>query len=73
MVIWNIYYAIWYILWLFGKLVAVWYIFPRFGILNKLLLTKPFEKSEANAKMQPFAQPAFVTRFSVIIIYLKGS
>jgi hypothetical protein len=27
--------AIWYILWPFGTLLAVWYIFPRFGILNK--------------------------------------
>jgi hypothetical protein len=24
-----------YILWPFGNLVAIWYIFPRFGILNK--------------------------------------
>jgi hypothetical protein len=27
--------AIWYILWQFGNLVAVWYISPRYGILNK--------------------------------------
>jgi hypothetical protein len=25
--------AIWYILWPFGNVVAIWYIFPRFGIL----------------------------------------
>jgi hypothetical protein len=29
------YMAIWYILWSFGNLVAVWCILPRFGILNK--------------------------------------
>jgi hypothetical protein len=46
MVIWNllrsfgIFYGhlesftvIWYILWLFGNVVVIWYIFPRFGIL----------------------------------------
>jgi hypothetical protein len=27
--------AIWYILWPFGNLLADWYIFPDFGILNK--------------------------------------
>jgi hypothetical protein len=27
--------AIWYILWPFGNLVAAWYIFLLFGILNK--------------------------------------
>jgi hypothetical protein len=27
------YSAIWYILWPFGNLVAIWYNFPRFGIL----------------------------------------
>jgi hypothetical protein len=27
--------AIWYILWPFGNVVAVWYISPHFGILNK--------------------------------------
>jgi hypothetical protein len=26
--------AIWYILWPFGNLVAIWYIFPRSGILS---------------------------------------
>jgi hypothetical protein len=46
--VWNIYYgrlvhfigiwcmyirAVWYILWPFGNLVKIWYIFPRFGIL----------------------------------------
>jgi hypothetical protein len=25
--------AIWYNLWPFGNVVAIWYIFPRFGIL----------------------------------------
>jgi hypothetical protein len=25
--------GIWYILWPFGNVVAIWYIFPRFGIL----------------------------------------
>jgi hypothetical protein len=25
----------WYILWPFSKLVAIWHIFPRFGIFNK--------------------------------------
>jgi hypothetical protein len=27
--------AIWYILWSFGNFEAIWYIFPRFGILCK--------------------------------------
>jgi hypothetical protein len=27
--------AIWYMLWPFGNLVAIWYIFPCFGTLNK--------------------------------------
>jgi hypothetical protein len=25
--------AIWYILWPFGNVVVIWYMFPRFGIL----------------------------------------
>jgi hypothetical protein len=25
--------AIWYIVWSFGNVVVIWYIFPRFGIL----------------------------------------
>jgi hypothetical protein len=27
--------AIWYILWIFGNLVAIWYISPRFGIFSQ--------------------------------------
>jgi hypothetical protein len=27
--------AIWYILWSFGNVVVIWYIFCRFGILHK--------------------------------------
>jgi hypothetical protein len=25
--------VIWYVLWVFGNVVVIWYIFPRFGIL----------------------------------------
>jgi hypothetical protein len=32
----NISTAIWYILWPFGNLVVIWYIFTRFGILYHL-------------------------------------
>jgi hypothetical protein len=44
--------VVWYILWLFGNVVVIWYIFPSFGILcqeksgnpgkivHRLLLTK---------------------------------
>jgi hypothetical protein len=33
---WNLSHTvIWYILWPFRNLVAIWYIFPHFGILNK--------------------------------------
>jgi hypothetical protein len=39
MAIWNVHVcitAIWYIyIWPFGNLVEIWYISPRFGILNK--------------------------------------
>jgi hypothetical protein len=31
--LWDYISAIWYILWPFGNLVAIWYISPRFGIL----------------------------------------
>jgi hypothetical protein len=31
--VWNILRPLWYILWPFCNLVAIWYIFPRFGIL----------------------------------------
>jgi hypothetical protein len=35
-VIWNITYtSIWYILWPFGNVLLIWYIFPRFGILRR--------------------------------------
>jgi hypothetical protein len=27
--------AIWNLIWSFGNFMSVWYIFPRFGILNK--------------------------------------
>jgi hypothetical protein len=27
--------VIWYILWPFGNVVVIWYIFPRFGILRQ--------------------------------------
>jgi hypothetical protein len=27
--------VLWYILWTFGNVVVIWYIFPRFGILYK--------------------------------------
>jgi hypothetical protein len=27
--------AVWYMFWPFGNLVSIWYISPRFGILNK--------------------------------------
>jgi hypothetical protein len=30
---WEYFTVIWYILWLFGNVVVIWYIFPRFGIL----------------------------------------
>jgi hypothetical protein len=33
--------AIWYILWPFGNFVAIWYIFNRFGILNKEISGDP--------------------------------
>jgi hypothetical protein len=33
--------AIWYILWPFGNFVAIWYIFNRFGILNKEISVDP--------------------------------
>jgi hypothetical protein len=33
MVMVGIFYGFWYILWPFDNLVAIWYIFPRFGIL----------------------------------------
>jgi hypothetical protein len=37
--IWNVCIsAIWNILWAFGNLVAIWYIFPRFGILCQVNL-----------------------------------
>jgi hypothetical protein len=40
--------AIWYSLWSFGNLVAIWYISPRFSILNK-------EKS-GNPALQAFSE-----------------
>jgi hypothetical protein len=31
----------WHILWPFGNIVVIWYIFPRFGILSKEKSGKP--------------------------------
>jgi hypothetical protein len=33
--------VIWYILWPFGNVVVIWYIFPRFGILRQELSGNP--------------------------------
>jgi hypothetical protein len=33
MAIWNILRSFWYILWPFGNVVVIWYVFPRFGNL----------------------------------------
>jgi hypothetical protein len=30
---WEYFTVIWYILWPFGNVVVIWYIFPRFGVL----------------------------------------
>jgi hypothetical protein len=38
--------AIWYILWLFGKLVVIWYISRRFGIPNKEKSGNPEKKQK---------------------------
>jgi hypothetical protein len=35
MAIWNILRPLVYILWPFGNLVTIWYIFPRSGVINK--------------------------------------
>jgi hypothetical protein len=47
----------WYILWLFGNLVAIWYIFRRFGILRQ-------EKS-GNPVTIPSESGAFVLGYDV--------
>jgi hypothetical protein len=37
--------AIWYILWPFGNLVVIWFIFPRFGILYQVKSGNPGVKA----------------------------
>jgi hypothetical protein len=34
--------AIWYILWPFGNVVVIWYIFPRFGIYLSRKIWQPW-------------------------------
>jgi hypothetical protein len=55
MAIRNITTAVWYILWPFGNLVAIWYISPRFGTLDKEKSGNPALLSSLRAHM--YVQP----------------
>jgi hypothetical protein len=52
MAIWNILQPFGIFLWPFGNLVGIWYIFPRFGILNH---DKKSGNPEPNIKHATFA------------------
>jgi hypothetical protein len=45
MVILNIFYSFWYLLWTFDKFVAIWYIFLRFGIFGQEKSGNPAEQN----------------------------
>jgi hypothetical protein len=54
--IWEYICAIWYILWPFGNLVAIWYIRPCFGILNKEQSGNPALRSNRFARKRQFLE-----------------
>jgi hypothetical protein len=42
---------IWYILWAFGNIVVIWYIFPRFGILCQEKSGNPARRGVSREKI----------------------
>jgi hypothetical protein len=49
--------AIWYILWPYGNFVAIWHVFPRFGILNQEKSVNPDSQCKEQNK-GPFTRCA---------------